>query len=159
MVERLPVLLWQANGKTFSVDKQGIVIGLASDSSITGHLTTIADTRSADVTRQVQPGTHLSAADIAFAQQIFQRLPQVAGVTTFSLRYTMGGNPAASGSFIIVSPQGWLAYLGSAGDSNPLDNRLLELQQILNRAQQDQLNLATIDLRYGLRPVFTVKPS
>jgi len=36
---------------------------------------------------------------------------------------------------------------------------LVELQQILSRAQQQQLNLATVDLRYGLRPVFTVKAS
>jgi len=56
-----------------------------------------------------------------------------------------------------VSSNGWLAYLGNADDSNPLDNRLVELQQILNYAQQQQLNLATIDLRFGLRPVYTLK--
>jgi hypothetical protein len=56
-----------------------------------------------------------------------------------------------------VSSNGWLAYLGAADDNNPLDNRLIELQQILNMAQQKQLNLATIDLRFGLRPVYRLK--
>jgi hypothetical protein len=52
-----------------------------------------------------------------------------------------------------------LAYLGSARDTNPLDNRLMELQQILTLAQKHQLNLATIDVRFGLRPVYTLKNS
>jgi len=100
---------------------------------------------------------------VTFALQVFERLPQVAGVTTFTLRYgpvTSGGGSSSNGngSFIVASPQGWIAYLGGADDTNPLDNRLIELQQILSRAQQQQLNLATIDLRFALHPVFTVKP-
>jgi cell division septal protein FtsQ len=158
VVERLPVLLWQANGMTYSVDRQGVVIGLASEIAGTSQLMTVVDARGKQA-GSVQPGMHLNAADIAFALQVFQRLPQVANVTSFTLKYSTPLSPLDSGSFIVVSPQGWLAYLGSADDSNPLDNRLLELSQILNRAQQNQLNLATIDLRYGLRPVFTVKPS
>ena len=159
VVERLPVLLWQVNGKTYSVDRHGIVIGLASEIAGTSQLMTIVDARSKQVTSLVQPGTHLNAADIAFALQVSQRLPQVVDVSRFTLKYGAPGSPAESGSFIVVSSQGWLAYLGGSDDSNPLDNRLQELAQILRRAQSSQLNLATIDLRYGLRPVFTVKPS
>lgn len=159
VVERLPVLLWQVNDKTYSVDRQGMVIGLASDIAGTSQLMTVVDARSKQVTSLVQPGTRLSATDIAFALQVFQRLPQVAGVSSFTLKYSVPGAPTESGSFIVASSQGWLVYLGGSDDSNPLDNRLQELAQILNRAQSSQLNLATIDLRYGLRPVFTVKPS
>ena len=120
---------------------------------------TVVDARSKGVTQRVQPGTQLSAADIAFAQQVFAQLPQVTSISTFTLRYDTAtdSQSSGSGSFIVVSPQGWIAYLGSADDANPLDNRLVKLQQILSRAQQQQLNLATVDLRYGLRPVFTVK--
>jgi hypothetical protein len=56
-----------------------------------------------------------------------------------------------------VSSNGWLAYLGGADDTNPLGNRLIELQQILSLAQQKHLDLATVDLRFGLRPVYTLK--
>ncbi|GAC1567184.1 MAG: hypothetical protein NVS3B14_12440 [Ktedonobacteraceae bacterium] len=159
VVERLPVLLWQTPQATFSVDSHGVVMGLASETAGTDHLMTVIDARSNSITRRVQPGTRLNAADIAFAIQVFERLPQVAGMTAFTLRYSAapGSQSSGDGSLIVESQQGWIAYLGSADDPNPLDNRLVELQQILSKAQQDRLNLATIDLRYGLRLVFTVK--
>ena len=161
VVERLPVLLWQTPGATFSVDSHGIVMSLASDTSGADHLMTVVDARVKGATQRVQPGTQLNAADIAFALQVFEQLPQVAGVSAFTLRYSAapGSQSSGDGSFIVESQQGWVAYLGSADDNNPLDNRLAELQQILSKAQQQQLNLATIDLRYGLRPVYTVKSS
>ena len=162
VVERLPVLLWQVPGATYSVDSQGVVIGQASATGT--HLMSVVDMRTKGVTQQVRPGTHLNADDIAFALQVFERLPQETGINNFTLRYTTvtfpgttSSNAQASSSFVLVSPQGWIAYLGSADDSNPLDNRLVELQQILNKAQQEQWNLATIDLRSGLRPTFTLK--
>jgi hypothetical protein len=34
---------------------------------------------------------------------------------------------------------------------------VIELQQILALAHKQQLDLATIDLRYGLHPVYTLK--
>jgi cell division septal protein FtsQ len=161
VVERLPVLLWQTPRATFSVDSHGIVIGLASQAAGADHLMTVVDARTKGVTQRIQPGTRLNTTDIAFALQVFEQLPQVAGVTAFTLRYnaTPGGQPSVNGWFIVVSQQGWMAYLGSADDTNPLDNRLIELQQILSKAREQQLNLATIDLRYGLRPVYTVKTS
>jgi hypothetical protein len=71
------------------------------------------------------------------------------------LRYDVAQNGNAS--YIVESTNGWSAYLGTANDTNSLDNRLLELQSILNLAQKQQLSLATIDLRYGLHPVYTLK--
>jgi cell division septal protein FtsQ len=160
IVERQPVLLWQTQQTTYSVDSHGIVIGLARETAGADHLMTVVDMRSKGVTQRVQPGTQLNAADIAFALQVFAQLPQVANISAFTLRYnTTDSQSSGNGSFIVESPQGWIAYLGSADDTNPLDNRLVELQQILMKVQQQQLNLATVDLRYGLRPVFTVKTS
>lgn len=156
VVERLPVLLWQTQHGTFSVDSHGVVIAPASQIAGADHLQMVIDTRKGRSAQQIQPGTRLNEADIAFALQVFERLPQVAGISTFTLRYD-ASNQGGNGTFIVASPGGWVAYLGGADDSNPLDNRLLELQQILNLAQQQQLNLATIDLRYGLRPVYTLK--
>jgi len=158
VVERTPVLLWQTQQGTFSADSNGIVIASANESSGTDHLMTVVDVRGGAAAQQVQPGFHLNAADIAFAIQLFARLPQLAGVSPFTLRYDVVPRQGGHVSFIVTSSAGWLAYLGSANDSNPLDNRLLELQQILSFAQQQRLNLATIDLRFGLRPVFTLKP-
>ena len=157
VVERTPVLLWQTQRGTFSADSSGVVIAPASESSGTDHLMTVIDARGGVAAQQVQPGFHLNTADIAFAIQVFARLPHLAGVSPSTLRYDVVPRQGGHTSFIVASSAGWLAYLGSANDSNPLDNRLLELQQILSFAQQQRLNLATIDLRFGLRPVFTLK--
>jgi POTRA domain, FtsQ-type len=156
VVERTPVLLWQTQQGTSGVNSKGVVIGPASDTTNTDHLMTVVDAR-VGAAQQVHPGALLNAADIAFATQAFTRLQQLPGVTSFTLRYDVVPRQGGHGSFIVVSSEGWLAYLGGADDSNPLDNRLIELQQILSLAQQKQLNLATIDLRFGLRPVYTLK--
>ena len=155
VVERTPVLLWQTKQGTYSVDKYGIVIAPAGETSGAASLR-VVDARSE---RQIiHPGVQLNGADIAFAMEVFNRLPQMAGVTSFTLRYDPkisvdGGN----GSYVVESTGGWVAYLGGAHDTNPLDNRLIELQQILAMAQQQQLSLASVDLRFGLRPVYTLK--
>lgn len=156
VVERTPILLWQTRQGTFSVDSQGVVIAPASESSGTDHLMTVVDAREG-VAQQVHPGALLKRADIAFATQVFTRLPQLTGLSSFTLRYDVAPQQGGHETFIVVSSDGWLAYLGGVDDSNPLDNRLIELQQILSLAQQKQLNLAIIDLRFGLRPVYTLK--
>ena len=156
VVERTPVILWQTQHGTFSVDNKGVVIAPASDTSGADRLVTVMDV-SKGVAQQIHPGTLLNAADIAFATQLNTGLQHVSGVSPFTLRYDVIPSQGGHGSFIVVSSNGWLAYLGSADDTNPLDNRLIELQQILHLAQQKQLNLATIDLRFGLRPVYTLK--
>lgn len=161
--ERVPVLLWQ-NGKTiYGVGQDGVVIAPLSELSGTDRLALVLDKRQEAV---MHPGTHLPAADIAFIEQIFAQLPGIEGVAPFTLQYvdhveegtqSMPANQVGSGSYVIVSESGWLAYLGDAQNSNPLANRLQELQQILSLAQQQRVQLATIDLRFGSRPVYTLK--
>jgi hypothetical protein len=153
VVERTPVLLWQTQQGTYSVDSHGVIIAPAGETSGANHLMTVLDVRQG-AEQQVHPGILMNEADIAFARQVFARLPQLSGISSFTLRYDV---ERGHSSFIVVSSNGWLAYLGGADDSNPLDNRLIELQQILSLAQQKQLNLATIDLRFGLRPVYTLR--
>lgn len=170
VTERTPVMLWQTRQGIYSVDTEGVVIAPASEMTGVTHLRTVVDMRKGDNATGrsgrtgIRAGARLNAADIAFAMQVFARLPHMAGVTNFTLRYDdtmpaptgstgMGGN----GVFEVESQAGWVAYLGGSNDTNPLDNRLIELQQILALAQQQQLNIATIDLRYGLRPVYTLK--
>ncbi len=155
--ERTPVLLWQTPKGVFSVDSKGMVIAPASDTSGADRLLRVVDESRAGA-QQIHPGTLLNAADIAFVTQLNMRLQHLPGMSAFTLRYDVLPGQGGHGSFIVASSNGWLAYLGSADDSNPLDNRLIELQQILHLAQQQQLKLATIDLRFGLRPVYTLKP-
>ncbi|GAC1429830.1 MAG: hypothetical protein PVS3B3_00510 [Ktedonobacteraceae bacterium] len=154
VIERMPVLLWQTQHGIYSVDSQGVVIAPASETVGADHLMTVVDTRNGSKGQILNPGTHLSQADTVFAVDVFNHLPRIAGITTFKLRYDF---TSSGSSYVVQSPDGWLAYLGSAHDSNPLDNRLIELQQIVSLAQQQQLTLATIDLRYGLHPIYTLK--
>ncbi len=169
--QRVPALLWQTSYGTFSVDGQGVVIAPASATPGADHLMTVKDistyhTVGKAAVRHIQPGDRLNEADIAFAAQVFRMLPALAGIKTFTLLYDdtasatlIGGQGdiASAGAFVVESQAGWVAYLGGSGDTNPLYNRLVELQQILALARQQQLNLATVDVRYGLRPVYTLK--
>jgi len=159
IAERVPVLLWQTKQGTYSVDKSGVVIAPASETAGTAHLLTVVDLRTGEAVQQVHPGARLNATNITFAMQVFAQLPQMIGNSGFTLRYNNAENASegANGSFVVASSSGWLAYLGEADDNNPLTNRLIELQQILNLAQKQQLSLATVDVRYGLRPVYTLK--
>ncbi len=154
VLERAPVLLWQTQRGTYSVDSQGVVIAPASETVGADHLLTVVDTRNGGKGQTLHPGARLSQNDTLFAVDVFNHLPRVSGITTFKLRYDA---TPEGGSYVVQSSDGWLAYLGGAQDSNPLDNRLIELQQIVSLAQQQQLTLATIDLRYGLHPVYTLK--
>lgn len=170
--ERTPVLLWQTSQGQYSIDKHGVVIATASNTPGATTLQTVtalgAQGQAANQpasSANLQPGTHLDPAEITFASAVFERLPKVLGPITFKLYYDgtiyasnheMGG-AGSRGSYIVESPDGWKAYLGDVTDANPLDNRLVELQQILALAQKQHLTLATIDLRYGLRPVYTLK--
>ncbi len=177
VVERTPVLLWKTTQGTYSVDDQGIVIAPAAETPGTDHLNTVIDTDSQPKVQSttsktgsqiagIHPGIRLNQADITFAQDVFNRLPQLTNINSFTLRYSgtiyantsnQAGSSGGKGSYIVESPEGWLAYLGGSNDANPLDNRLIELQQILALVQKQQSNLATVDLRYGLDPVYTLK--
>ena len=165
VVERTPVLLWQNTQGSYSVDKQGVVIASRKETAGSSSLRTVTDMNGkSSKSGSIHAGTQLNQADILFALDVLNRFPQVTGISNFTLRYTgtiytktdsQSGRSGSRGSYIVESPGGWLAYLGSADDSNPLDNRLIELQQILAQVQQSRL--ATVDLRYGLRPVYTLK--
>ena len=161
--ERVPLLLWQSGKNTYGVAPDGMVIAPLSELSGGERLAMVIDKRH---TSRIRPGTRVNAADVAFAEQVFARLPGIEGVAPFTLQYvdsiTVEGQPepanqAGGGSYVVVSTSGWLAYLGDATNSNTLANRLLELQQILSIARQQHLQIATIDLRFGLRPVYTLK--
>lgn len=178
VVERRPVLLWKTAQGTYSVDNQGIVIAPADETSGGAHLPMVIDTGSQAKVRsssektgsqvvKIHSGVRLNQEDITFAMDVFNRLPQLTGINNFTLRYSgtiyantgaQSGRSGGKGSYIVESPSGWLAYLGGSSDVNPLDNRLIELQQILTLVQRQQSNLATVDLRYGLDPVYTLKP-
>jgi hypothetical protein len=165
VVERVPALLWQIGQGIYGVDRQGVVIAPASNIAGTDRLMTVVDTRVQGKGQLMRPGVHLRQSDVAFALTVFSRLPQLTGITEFRLRFDSTMNVSATngiaqptaGSYIIESQQGWIAYLGGADDVNPLDNKLIELQTILAMAQKQQLTLATVDLRYGLHPVYTLK--
>src|SRR5581483_6698523 len=169
VAERVPVILWQTPQGIYSVDSQGVLIAPLNETAGAGSLGTVVDVTGQHQGKagvQLHPGMHLSQADIAFTRAIFDHLSQVTGVTGFKLEYDgtmyagIASQPLGQGSrgaYRVESPDGWVAYLGGANDANPLDNKLIELREILSLAKQQQLNLATIDLRYGLRPVYTIK--
>jgi cell division septal protein FtsQ len=181
IVERVPVLLWQTTHGTYSVDTQGIVIAPVTDLTTVRNVSTVIDltpqssqqmkTQQGQSKQMLQasvlrPGMQLNGDNIAFAMDVLKLLPQMVDISNFKLYYngTMytGGirqweGEANRGSYILESPGSWKAYLGGPDDTNPLSNKLIELREILALAQRQQLNVATVDLRYGAYPVFTLQ--
>jgi hypothetical protein len=173
--ERVPVLLWQTPRGTFSVDSQGMVIAPASNTVGTNHLSTVIvqrewHTNTGKSETVLRPGMWINQSDITFAAAVLKQLPLVIGepATSYELYYngtmysstnrTSEKGTDSSGSYTIENiVESWKAYLGNADDPNPLSNRLLELRSILALAQKQQLKVATIDLRFGLHPAFTVQ--
>jgi len=162
--ERTPILLWQAGKTVFALGQDGVVIAPQSELGGTDHLALVVDSRRN--AGQVHPGTRFNIADMVFVEQVFEQVPGIEGVAPFSLHYVdsfseggrqMPANLAGSGSYVIVSANGWRAYLGDSQNSTTLATRLLELQQILKLARQQNVQIATIDLRFGLRPTYTLK--
>jgi cell division protein FtsQ len=176
--ERVPVLLWQTPKGTFSVDDQGMVIAPAANTAGANRLGTVIDisqqgqpTNAGQSVTALQPGMWINKTDVAFAVAILKQLPLVTGEPANSYKLYSNGTICSStkrtaeegtergGSYTIENfVAKWKAYLGSADDPNPLSNRLLVLRSVLNLAQQQQQNVATIDLRYGLHPVYTSQP-
>ena len=157
------MLLWQSGKTTFGLAQDGVAIAPASELSGSGHLLMVVDKRQGV---SLHAGSRLDPTQVTFALQLVQQLPGISGVAPFSLQYvdhisvdgrSEPANQAGAGCYIIVSAQGWQAYMGDAVNSNSLANRLLELRQILSIAQQEHLQLVTIDLRFGLRPTYTVQ--
>jgi cell division septal protein FtsQ len=170
VTERKSAILWQTSQGIYSVAQDGMVIAPASQSIGTGQLGTVIDESVSDSTHKaeplVRPGTYLKHADIVFANQVLQQVPAVTGVNVSKLYYngTMyasttnaAGGGGRRGSYNIESPDGWTAYLGGAQDANTLANRLQELREVLNLARRQHEQIAIIDLRYGLRPVYIVQ--
>jgi hypothetical protein len=161
--ERVPALLWQVGHTTFGVAQDGMVIAPRSELSGTERLSQVLDERRVS---GMHPGMRLAIADVAFAEESFAQLPGIQGVVPFTLHYidriaagtqSAPANVTGRGSYMVASANGWRAYLGDANNNESLGKRLLELQQILDIARQQHLQLATIDLRFGERPVYTVK--
>jgi hypothetical protein len=176
--ERVPVVLWQTAKGTFSVDSQGMVIAPIGNTAEENHLSRVINLSSSQQGQQtntnksrgpLRPGTWINKTDVAFVVATLKQLPIVTGKPADSYKLYYDGTMYSSinrtseegtesnGSYIIENfVENWKAYLGSASDPNPLSNRLLELRSILDLAQEQQLSVATIDLRYGLHPVFTL---
>lgn len=161
--ERVPVLLWQSGKTAFGLAKDGVVFASASELSGSSHLVTVLDKRQGV---RIHTGSRLNPAQVTFALQLVQQLPGIVGVAPFSLQYvdhisvdgkSEPANQAGAGCYIVISAQGWQVYMGDAVNGTSLADRLLELRQILSMAQQAHLKLATIDLRFGLRPTYTVQ--
>lgn len=161
--ERVPVVLWQSGRTTYALAQDGTVLAPLSALSDSQGLPTVVDNRQGV---HMRPGARLDAAQIAFAQQLAQQLPNVQGVAPFRLQYvnritvngqTVPANQAGAGSYVVVSAHGWQAYMGDAVNAISLKDRVLELQEVLHIAQQEHVQLATIDVRFGWRPTYTVQ--
>lgn len=148
VVERQPVLIWQANASLYSVDAGGAIIAQVPQAE---GLPLVSDEHRYDQRGHLfAPGGKINPKIIQMARQLLKRVPTTTGITSFTLRDTLAYG------IVLISPDGWLARFG--GPDN-LENKIQELAAILQLVRQQGQQLALVDLRFGFYPYYRLKSS
>ncbi len=148
VVERQPVLIWQVGTAQYSVDATGTLIAQVQHP---GGLVVVSDEHQHDLHGQpFSPGGKIDPAIVQMARQLLEQLPAEAGITGFSLRYTL------QYGMVVINSDGWQARFGGP---DHLDRKLKELMAILQLVKQQKQQLALVDLRFGLYPYYRLKSS
>jgi cell division septal protein FtsQ len=145
LVERVPIASWRTPSGAFLVDDQGLVLAQESGDGVTpgeGALV-IRDTTG----RELRPGEHVDQRAMLAARELARALPS-AGAQAAQLEFGAQG-------LVVVTDAGWRVIFGDTEDLNP---KLANLAGIVELARQQNLRLATVDLRPRDRPFFSLAP-
>ncbi len=146
VVERQPVLIWQAGARLYSVDAGGTIIAQVQQ---TDGLPVVSDEHRSDQHgKPFAPGGKIDPKTIQMARQLLEQLPTASGITNFTLRDTLAYG------MVLISQDGWQARFG--GPDN-LDTKITELTAILRLVRQQGQQLALVDLRFGFYPYYRLK--
>lgn len=146
VVERQPVLIWQANSHLYSVDAGGAIIAQVQQPA---GLPLVSDEHRYDQRGDLfAPGGKIDPKIIQMARQLLKQVPTTTGITSFTLRDTLAYG------MVLTSADGWQARFG--GPDN-LENKIQELAAILQLVRQQGQQLALVDLRFGFYPYYRLK--
>jgi cell division septal protein FtsQ len=146
IVERQPVLIWQAGPNLYSVDASGVIIAQVQQAD---GLPVVSDEHSADqFGRPFAPGGKIDPKIVQMARQLLEQVPTATGITSFRLRDTRNYG------LVLTTLDGWQARFG--GPDN-LATKIKELAAILQLVRQQGQQLALVDLRFGFHPYYRLK--
>jgi cell division septal protein FtsQ len=146
VVERQPVLIWQAGTTLYSVDAGGAIIAQVQQAD---GLPVVSDEHSRDQHgHPFAPGGKIDPRIIQMARQLLERIPTASGITSFTLRDTLAYG------IVLTSADGWQARFGGP---DHLDTKIKELVAILQLVRQQGQQLALVDLRFGSYPYYRLK--
>jgi cell division protein FtsQ len=128
---------WEQNGVRYTIDRDGVVLG------------TVPPPEGSPVVRSAEQGTREQGDRVDYqavdaAAEIYERLPRQLGTTVTEVAYLVGKGVQ------VTTASGEIALLG---DSSSIAYKLAVWAAIRRDAQVRGINYASIDLRYGNRPV------
>lgn len=137
VTERQPWGTWQQGGVAYTIDRQGVVLGIGG-----------ADTPAA-VIKSSEPGSRVQGDRVDYqavdsAAEIVAKLPQVLGTTVTEVAFVAGKGVQ------VTTADGQVAMLG---DSSSIAYKLATWAAMAKEARAQRINYTTIDLRFGNRPV------
>jgi cell division protein FtsQ len=137
--ERRPWGFWEAGTRRYVIDEDGVV------------LERVLPDEGAPVIRQLdagdilQPGDRVDSDAVALTRQIAEAAPQRLGLTLDTVEYRERDGLTA------VFAEGLRVTFGDGSD---FDYKMAALQALLERTQQDGVEVRTVDLRFGERIAF-----
>lgn len=137
VVERVAWGTWQQDGVNYTIDRDGVVIGTSGEPG--GGVVIISDAQG-----KLALGNRVDYQAVDSAAEIYERLPRQLGTTVSEVRFL------GSTGVQVKTADGQVAYLG---DSGGMAYKLAVWAAAEAEAERRGIDYASIDLRYGNRPV------
>jgi len=135
--ERAPWGTWEQSGVSYTIDREGVVLGLGPASPGSPVI------RSSEAGNRVQ-GDRVDYQAVDAAAEIYEKLPRQLGTTVAEVAFIKGKGVQ------VTTTSGLVALFG---DSSSISYKLSVWAALSAEAQARRINYTTIDLRYGNRPV------
>ncbi len=138
--ERQPWGTWEQGGLSYTIDRDGVVLGTADDIAPPEDPPVIV---SSEVGAR-DLGERVDHHAVAVARDIYELLPERLGTSVTEVAFLTGKGVQ------VTTADGHVAVLG---DSSGMDYKLAVWAEMAATAEEEDIDYNVIDLRYGNRPV------
>ncbi len=136
--ERVPAAVWQVGGVSYAVDREGVVLDFAPDSSLL-MITQV------DGARSLAPGDRVDGDAVVLAERVRHEAPAATGQRVVKFEWTQAAG------LEVTAERGVRVRLG---DSGGLEYKFAVWSGIIEQARKSGTPVTEIDLRFGDRVYF-----
>jgi len=147
--ERRPWGFWEARGQRYVIDEDGVVLERVlpdEGAPVIRHL---------DATHSLEAGDRVDFDAVALTRQLVEATPQALGLAVVAVEYRDEDGLTAvfsAGGGFASGAEGDLRV--TFGDGRDFDYKIAALKALMERTQQQGVEVRTVDLRFGERIAF-----